>query len=98
MQDNELEYVGFWSRFGAALIDGIILFVITAPLLLSIYGKSYFTSDGTPSIAGPADFLISWVLPAIGTILFWLHKQATPGKMAVSARVVDAQTRACYEL
>ena len=31
-------------------------------------------------------------MPAVGVILFWLYKQATPGKMAVAARVVDART------
>ena len=31
-------------------------------------------------------------MPAVTVILFWLYKQATPGKMAVSARVVDART------
>ena len=25
-------------------------------------------------------------------ILFWIYKQATPGKMVVSARIVDAET------
>ena len=92
MQDNEFEYVGFWPRVGASIIDAIIVLVITAPLLVAIYGWAYFTDPGITLIAGPADFLISWVLPAIGVILFWLYKQATPGKMAVSARVVDART------
>jgi uncharacterized RDD family membrane protein YckC len=32
------------------------------------------------------------VLPAVAIVLFWLYRQATPGKMAVSARVVDAKT------
>lgn len=90
MRENELEYVGFWARVGASLIDGILLLLITLPILLSIHGSEYFTSEQI--IAGPADFLISWVLPAVATILFWLHKQATPGKMAVTARVVDAET------
>ncbi|MDR1994021.1 RDD family protein [Azonexus sp.] len=92
MQDNEFEYVGFWPRVGATIIDVIIIMIITVPLLVAIYGKSYFFADETPLIAGWADFLISWVFPAVATILFWLHKQATPGKMAISARVVDAQT------
>ena len=92
MQDNEFEYVGFWPRVGASIIDAIIVLVITAPLLVAIYGWAYFTDPGTSLIAGPADFFISWVLPAVGVILFWLYKQATPGKMAVSARVVDART------
>ena len=90
MRENELEYVGFWARVGASIIDIILVMLITLPILLGIYGSEYFTSEQL--IAGPADFLISWVLPAVATILFWLHKQATPGKMAVTARVVDAKT------
>ena len=43
-------------------------------------------------ITFPAEFLISWVMPFVAVILFWLYKQATPGKMVVSARVMDAQT------
>jgi uncharacterized RDD family membrane protein YckC len=92
MQDNDFEYVGFWPRVGASIIDTIIILLITSPLLVAIYGWSYFTDEGKPLIAGPADFLISWVLPAVAVILFWLYRQATPGKMAISARVVDART------
>lgn len=92
MKDNDLEYVGFWPRVGAAIIDAIIITIFTAPALIAIYGWAYFTDPDKPFIAGPADFLISWVLPAVAVILFWIYKQATPGKMAVSARVVDART------
>jgi uncharacterized RDD family membrane protein YckC len=92
MQEHELEYVGFWPRVGASIIDAIILLVITAPPLIAIYGLGYFTDQSRPFISGYADFIISWVFPAFAVILFWLYKQATPGKMAVSARVVDATT------
>ena len=92
VQDNDFEYVGFWPRVGASIIDAIIVLIITAPPLVAIYGWGYFTDQDQPFFAGPADFLISWALPAVGVILFWLYKQATPGKMAVSARVVDART------
>ncbi|MEO5881998.1 MAG: RDD family protein, partial [Caldimonas sp.] len=44
-------------------------------------------------VAGPADFIISWMLPAVAVVMFWLYRQATPGKMVISARVVDARTR-----
>ncbi|MGY0556644.1 MULTISPECIES: RDD family protein [unclassified Lysobacter] len=94
MTDNSLEYVGFWPRVGASLLDTIILLLLTWPALFAIYGAGYITDPDAPFIAGPADFLISWVLPAVAVILFWLYKQATPGKMAVSARVVDAKTGA----
>lgn len=92
MQEQNLEYAGFWIRTGAAIIDTILVMLITFPLLISIYGWTYFDGEQTGFIAGPADLLISWVLPAIVVILFWLKKQATPGKMALSVRVVDANT------
>lgn len=92
MQVSEREYVGFCARVGASLIDTLLLVAITIPLLLAIYGWAYFDSAQTGFIAGPADVLISWILPAVAVILFWMRKQATPGKMVVSARVVDAET------
>lgn len=94
MTDNSVEYVGFWPRVGASILDGIIVMLITWPLLFAIYGAGYLTDPDASLIAGPADFLISWVLPAVLVVLFWLYKQATPGKMAVRARVVDARTGA----
>jgi len=94
MLRNDLEYAGFWSRVCATIIDSILLGIITFPLLISIYGWEYFDTNKTGFIAGPLDFLISWVLPAIAIITFWIKKQATPGKMAISARIVNADTGA----
>lgn len=89
-QSDELEYVGFWPRVGAALIDTILIGIIIWPILTSIYGSEYWS--GGSFIKGPADFLLSWVLPAVAVIILWTIKQATPGKMAISARIVDADT------
>jgi len=83
-------YIGFWPRVGASLIDTIILLAITYPILISIYGWDYL--DAESLIAGFADFLISWVFPLIAIIAFWVYRQATPGKMAISAKIVDAKT------
>lgn len=87
---DELEYVGFWPRTGATLIDWILIFVLTAPLVTLIYGTSYWTSEQL--IHGPIDFFITYLFPAIVVILFWVKEQATPGKMAVSAKIVDVKT------
>ncbi|MBJ2144508.1 RDD family protein [Delftia acidovorans] len=92
MQDDDLEYVGFWARTGAALIDTVILLVLMLLALISIYGWEYLESEKL--LHGPADFVISWVLPAIAVVIFWIKKQATPGKMLIAARIVDAQTGA----
>lgn len=92
MESNELEYVGFWVRVGAAIVDSLIILVITIPLLFSIYGSDYWLDPDASFIRGPGEFLVSWVFPAVATILFWLYKRATPGKMAVAAQAVDAET------
>lgn len=90
MQANELEYVGFWPRLGATLIDTILLGIIIWPILTAFYGEAYWLNERF--VQGPMDFILSWVFPMVAVILFWLSKQATPGKMAVSAKIVDAKT------
>lgn len=91
-ETEELEYVGFWARVGAALIDSLLVVFITMPLLTAVYGRQYWSSD--TFIHGPADILINWVLPALAVVLFWIYRQATPGKMAIRARIVDAKSGA----
>ena len=91
LSETEIEYAGFWIRAWATIIDSFLIAVITLPILLSIYGvDDYFDSDGF--IAGPMDFLISYVLPALAVILFWIYRQATPGKMAIRAKIMDGRT------
>ena len=89
---DHLEYVGFWARLGASLIDSILLAMILWPVLTWIYGGDYWDSE--KMIHGPADFLLSWVLPAVAVVVFWINRQATPGKIAIDARIVDAETGA----
>jgi uncharacterized RDD family membrane protein YckC len=90
MNESDVEYAGFWIRVGASIIDSLLIMVITFPLLISIYGWDYFGSE--KMIAGPADFLISWILPFVAVVWFWMQRQATPGKAALSLRVVDADS------
>jgi|SRR6185312_10353177 len=93
MDRADLEYVGFWLRVVSAIIDTLIFGIISWPILETVYGSSYWNPNG-PIIKGPTDFVISWVFPAIATVVCWVKWQATPGKMAISARVVDANTGA----
>jgi len=90
MERDDLEYVGFWPRVGAAIIDSLLVAAICWPLLTYVYGTGYWTD--TSLVRGPADFFINWVFPAVAVVLFWVYRQATPGKMAISARIVDAKT------
>jgi uncharacterized RDD family membrane protein YckC len=89
MNDN-LEYAGFWVRVGAALIDTVLVCLIIWPILTAVYGTAYWS--GETLVRGPLDFLVSWVLPAVAVVIFWVARQATPGKMAIGAQIVDART------
>jgi len=90
---HDLSYAGFWIRVWASIIDSVLIALIIVPILLAIYGNQYFESEALiRSPMGPMDFLISWVLPAIAVITFWIYRAATPGKMAISSKIVDAQT------
>ena len=87
---GELEYVGFWARVGASIIDTILMVLITLPLAFAVYGGAYFESEAL--VQGFADVLISYVLPFVAVLLFWRYKSATPGKMAINSIIVDAKT------
>jgi uncharacterized RDD family membrane protein YckC len=85
------EYVGFWKRFLAAIIDVLILVVIIVPAELAIFGTNYvpLALEGkTLSI----DIWIQVVIPLAIAILFWRYRSGTPGLMAISAKIVDAET------
>ncbi|CAN5151581.1 RDD family protein [soil metagenome] len=92
IENNDFEYVGFWVRFGASLIDTLLVMAVLTPLLMAIYGRAYFDNAAQGIASGSLDTLINWVLPAAAVIVFWLTKQATPGKMVFGAKVVDART------
>ena len=85
-----LEYVGFWARVAAALIDTLMLMVIALPLTYLVYGR--LSDPAGRSFQGPMDVIINLVLPAVLIVWLWTKMQATPGKLAMSARIVDADT------
>ncbi|NND83192.1 MAG: RDD family protein [Gammaproteobacteria bacterium] len=86
----EVEYGGFWIRFAALFIDAIfICLVFIAPAII-IYGQDYLTSDIL--IHGFWDVMLSYVLPFVVTIWFWLKFLGTPGKLLLDLQIVDAGT------
>ncbi len=84
------EYAGFWPRLGATMIDVISIMVVTYPILWLIYGDAYFL--GEVGVYGVWDIVIGYVLPVVATIWFWLRFLATPGKILLKLKVVDAST------
>lgn len=89
-------YASFWRRFGATIIDSIIFGAILIPVLMMIYGDQYWSSDEL--IMGPADFLVSYVLPAFVTVILWNVFAATPGKMILKVIIVREKDLGPMEL
>jgi uncharacterized RDD family membrane protein YckC len=87
---DEQEYAGFWIRTGAAIIDTILILIIIIPILTVIYGKDYWMNESFSQ--GIWDVLLNYIVPAIAVIIFWVYKSATPGKMALRLKIVDAKT------
>lgn len=88
----DVRYVGFWARVLAALIDTAWMLMIIGPILWAVYGAEYFSLVEGKFVAGPVDFFVQYLLPAIAVLIFWITRGATPGKMVVGAIVVDAST------
>jgi len=70
------DYAGFGSRLLAFAIDWLIFFVVSAPVSILFFEAS---------AAMP-------LLGAAAVIVFWRYCGATPGKLAVGVRIVDART------
>lgn len=96
------EYAGFWLRFGAWVIDYLILIVPFTIISLSMGLGAVMTTvmdqmktDQVAALEAYATAVlpITYVLMVIGFIYYTLFEaskwQATPGKMAVGIRVTD---------
>ena len=86
---EDLQYVGFWSRFWASMIDMLILMMIIYPIFYMIYGSSFIERAGEFSILNN---IINILFPFIAVIVLWRSKGATPGKMFIKATIVDQVT------
>lgn len=91
-QEEAPRYVGFWARTFATIVDWVLISIITMPTLFLVYGAGYFESDEL--VMGSWDVILNYVFPAVVVLLFWRYKSATPGKMLMSAVIVDADTGA----
>ena len=87
---DDMRYAGFWIRTGAAILDSILIVLIIGPLLTSIYGSGYWLNP--PDTLSFWHFILNYVLPTVAVILFWIYRSATPGKMILKLRIVDART------
>ena len=97
-----VHYVGFWARFLAFLIDSVAVSVVIGPLVVMVLGEIQISEYDLQNIADVLRLLVLMTyqlslevpLMAAIVILFWMFKSATPGKMLISATIVDARTGA----
>jgi len=87
---NPPEYVGFGPRFVVFIIDSIVLL----PLLIGVIIANYRHLNGGLEmlLAGGDNPWINYGVPAAFTLLFWLIKAATPGKLMLRMTIIDANT------
>jgi len=95
-------YLGFWARFVAFLIDSTAATLILAPVTARVMDEIVIADY---DLADQAELMLllqrltaqmSFDLLLMGTIfvLFWVFKNATPGKMLFRCVIVDAETLA----
>ncbi len=91
-----LVYAGFWRRLLAFVIDSFLFSALVLPLLVGLYGRDYFywSAEQTSMFSSYSvfDFLLTKLLPLALIVIFWVKLGATPGKLLLDCRVVDAQT------
>ena len=87
MNSGSARYAGFWRRLAAFILDSVLFGALTAPLLYAVYGTAYFRFAAAQ---GGVDILVTKLLPFVLLIGFWSILGATPGKVLMDCRVVDA--------
>lgn len=76
-----ITYAGFWVRLAAQLVDWVILGVI---------GYIFFGQDVTSMSEGSVSVNYEgWrmIVPLLYTLIFWVWRGATPGKMILKLKV-----------
>ncbi len=99
--DSELEkptpqyngYAGFWERFGAALIDGIILFV-AGQMILGAFGINFIDmyqsaarGEDPVDIFG-SNFYIASILSLVFDLFYFAQQESSPTKATLGKRAL----------
>jgi len=87
VEQDFIEYAGFWRRVAASLIDTILMVIVLALLAVPL------SLLGMPIMVGhTGSFLITDIIPMVIVVAFWLKLGATPGKQLLDCKIVDARS------
>lgn len=89
---SHVEYSGFLRRFTALIIDGLLFSLVVSAFAFAFFDD--YLSWSPVNFFGFKEFMNHEILPFVLTVMFWVYKAATPGKMAVDSKVIDAETGA----
>jgi uncharacterized RDD family membrane protein YckC len=84
VQTEPTDYAGFWIRFGAAFIDGLITTIAGLAIVYATGGN--YEQQGV--MANFLNIVLGWLYAAF---MESSERQATLGKMAVGIKVTDMQ-------
>jgi len=91
-------YGGFWIRFVAAIIDGIIVQAVVTPVVFAV-GLMVGVAGAIATTGRGPGIIAIWIGAVFGLFASWLYeaamesssKQATLGKMVLGMKVTDLQ-------
>ena len=95
-QVTALRYAGFWIRFGAKFIDGLIMMIVTLPLSFIFPVQFVFNPGSMPDIGKmlAQQGIVASLNMVIAMLYTWLlvgRYSATPGKMLLGIRIVTRE-------
>ena len=97
---SELSYVGFWARFLSFVVDSAWAMILIALIVgVGLSAPEIDLKEATDPDRAVGVLLqllprlgLDLLLIGVAFVLFWMFRSATPGKMLVSAVIVDAKT------
>lgn len=87
-----LRPAGFWRRGAALAMDGLWLFCTAGALSWLVFGAALPGAAPGPGVAAAGTSAIHQLLPAVVAVVGWWRFGATPGKVLLELRVVDARS------
>jgi len=89
---SRMRYAGFWLRFGAVLVDAIVLFIVSFILRLAMGLPAIQTINNAPSgLALVTQQLLSFITGFLYETILIARFGATLGKMACRVHVVTSE-------
>ena len=93
---HTLHFAGFWRRLSAFILDSALYSALLLPVSYLLYGRDYFIwlaqDGGLFGVYSALDFVLNYLLPVFLIVVCWVRWGATPGKLLLDCRVVDAET------